>query len=158
MSKKGIAMVTGFLFVLGAGAAGAMYAYDKWRSGAPSKVNFDKVARSVWEREGARGASSYYNIPHALCLPLPSAAADARSRARRPMAWHLDYVKSGAGTPQREAALRQLDALVGVGLLSKVDAAVEVDGTFQAVSRYRLTDQGWIARVIGDRPRFFPTQ
>lgn len=155
MSKKGFAMVTGFLLVLGAGVAGAMYAYDKWRAGAPSNDNFEKVARSVWEREGARGASSYYNIPHALCLPLPSAAADARSRARRPMAWHLDYVKSGVATPRREAALRQLDALVGVGLLAKVDAAVEVDGIFQAVSRYRLTDKGWISSKYGDHPPCF---
>jgi TPR repeat protein len=124
------------------------------RNAAPlSPVNdiqpevFEKAARAIWEqRNPSRADSSSSDSGSRLCVLVPFfPEPDARSKAYLPMAWHLDFRADGAPNPQREQALRQLNALARAGLLKKQDAALDIKGQTKPVTRYSLSRQGWAA-------------
>jgi TPR repeat protein len=112
----------------------------------PEALN--QAARAIWEqRDGRREYTGVNREPASrLCVRMPSAPApDARSQARNPMAWHIDFLTGGAPNEKRDQALRQLNALAQAGLLKKQDATLTVNGESKSAARYRLSEQGWAA-------------
>ena len=98
--------------------------------------------------EKRRDYSMYYagfrSKPPELCVSLPlHPEPDARSKVDHPLAWHLDF-REGQHNAARSSQLKQLDALNGAGLLSKVSVTVAGDAA-RRFTRYRLTSKGWAA-------------
>ncbi len=126
-------------------------AWAGWKASRPSQESFDKLARSVWDKQ-ARPAGSRYernSLTHP-CLSVPLyPEPDARSRATEPMAWHLDFVTDALPSPQRQAQRNQIDALVDAGLMEESFEVGEVKGSVVPVKRFRLSEKGWLASGYG---------
>jgi len=138
-----LAVAVGVILVI----AGAVYAFDKWKATQPTKENFDKVVRAIWEKKNRSQIASEFGEPaSSLCIAVPTfPAPDSRSKARLPLAWHLDFLLDTALTKDREKQLRQLDALAKVGLLKKLGTTAKLNGEMKEVTRYSETEKGWAA-------------
>ena len=136
MKKKSVVFLVVAVGIILA-VVGAVYAFDKWQAAQPTKENFDKVGREIWEQN---------NRSQTLCIAVPgNPAPDSRSKARLPLAWLLDFFLDTAPTKNREQQIRKLDALAKVGLLQKTYTATEFNDDIRAVIHYSLTDKGWAA-------------
>lgn len=128
-------------------ASGAGYALLKWQATRPTQGNFDKAVRALFEKGRTdRFGGANGGLAANACVEIPMyPAPDARSKSSMPLAWHMDFLVDVAPSPARVQQLRQLDALLRVGLLARVSSVTEVNGEIRAVNRYSLTEKGWAA-------------
>jgi hypothetical protein len=147
VKKRTVAIGILAISVVGLTSVGGTYAFGKWRSSQPSKENFDKVIRALWEKENKPGEGNSFSDPaKQICISIPyHPAPDARSKVQMPLAWHLDFFTNAPPQQGRETQLLQLDALTSVGLLQRSTASVTDKGETREAIRYGLTDKGWAA-------------
>ena len=145
--KRGAIVLVGTttLVLLGVGASRAI---ERHRSSEPSARNFERAIAALVDKNRRDDDHMNYvgfRTKHAkLCVPLPQyPEPDARSRARYPLAWHMDF-REGEPNAARSSQLKQLDALTAAGLLARADLTVAGDAA-KRVTRYRLTSKGWAA-------------
>ena len=137
----GISLGLILLFAVGS------HPFSKWKATRPTKDNFDKAVRKIWGKNTeTRNFNGFADPPNPLCISVPTdPAPDARSRAQQPLAWHLDFILGTTQTEDRKQQLRQLDALCKVGLLEKSTITVNLNNKTLPVTRYKLTEKGWVA-------------
>lgn len=113
----------------------------------PSLETFDPVVRSIWEKQqGPNAIDKFGELRNPLCIRVPDyPTPDAGSKARLPLAWHFDLIFENISTKGREQQTRQLEALVKVGLLKKMQVKTKVQGQIKDATRYSLTEKGWMA-------------
>lgn len=135
--------------ILGAVAvAGAVaYGVHHWQVSRPSKVNLEKVARSIWAHSSRSDGGRIFVSPRGVvCLPLPQdTPPDSNSKARWGMSWHMDFLDQAAASPARQKHLARLDALVSADLLLRKSVSVATPSGPQVTHRYVLSDAGWAA-------------
>lgn len=136
-------VAVGFILVF----VGGVYAFNKWKATQPTRENFDRVVRATWEKSSGLRTNNVFGEPATrLCISVPSyPAPDSRSKAQFPLAWHFDFFSDTALTKDREKQLRQLDALTKAGLLRKFNTTANLNGEIKEVTRYSLTEKGWVA-------------
>jgi hypothetical protein len=124
-----------------------VYALNLFGAPPPSLDVFDQVVRSIWEKQHELKAyDNFGELNNPLCINvLLYPAPDARSKAKMPLAWHLDYISDTSPTKEREKQIRQLEALVKVGLLKKSQVMSNVKDQARATTRYSLSEKGWLA-------------
>lgn len=127
--------------------AGVAHAFNDGDVLALTKENFDRVVRAIWEENhGLRTRGILGESEARLCIAVPTyPKPDSQSKAQNPLSWHLDFFSNPVLTKDRDRQLRQLDALVKVGLMKKVQTMIEIDNEVKKVVRYSLTEKGWAA-------------
>jgi TPR repeat protein len=115
----------------------------------------EKAVQAIWEQRNQAAAPDAPTSP--LCIAMPSSPEpDARSKARQPMAWHLDFFAGSVADERRAKALRQLNVLAAAGLLNKQDVMLNVNGAMKQATRYSLSEDGWALSGGGAYSRSMP--
>lgn len=129
--------------IVGLGFFWSLQAFGQLQASQPTAEVFDVVLRKHWERRN----SSFDDPNNDIFIAVqPYPAPDNRSIESGTMRrnWHWDFYTEA--TPRgREKQIRQLNALVKVGLLEKFNALVASADSPKEALRYRLTDKGWAA-------------
>jgi hypothetical protein len=122
---------------------------DATQSTPPSKDDFAKAVKALWEDARSDNDSRWAPLTRA-CVQIPlSPRPDARSTSLHPLADYLDFADDTLPSEDRRQQLRQLDALAKVGILKKSAAENDIRGEMKAVSRYHFTEKGWAASQVG---------
>jgi hypothetical protein len=154
MKQRTIVITAGIFLGLILVFAVVSHSSSKWETTRPTKENFDKAVRIIWEKDiGARNYNAFADPANPLCISVPLyPAPDARSRAQQPLAGHLDFILGTTQTEDRKHQLRQLDALCKVGLMEKSYITANLNNKNVPVTRYKLTVKGWAASVYSGDP------
>lgn len=133
--------------ILGAFAlvGGSAYGLQYWKDARPTKENFEKASRKIWNANSGRDGGRIFTSPRSdLCINLPlDMPPDAKSKSRQEMTWHIDYFEEAPPSPVRDKQLAKLNALTKAKLLSKSAEIVATPTGPRAASRYVLSDIGW---------------
>jgi len=147
--KRG-AILLGALIAMAAFGLGIRWVYPRYKASRPNLENFGVAVRTLW----AAGQQSdddpdFRKLRKDLCVwPSTYPEPDARSRAKLPLAWHLDF-RADLPNVERQSQLKQFDALSQAGLLSRTPVFVRVGDVDVPFIRYRLTTRGWAASSYG---------
>lgn len=131
----------------------------KWSPSQATQNDFDRVLKSLIERELSKRNSSTFvwnDDRRTRCAHIPMhPRPDRHSKSQAPLAWYLeiDSGENPINKQDRNQQIKQLEALVTAGVLEKRQTTNERDGMRITGARYSLTIEGW-KWAVSDKPPF----